>query len=182
MAELGNAYINIIPKAPGIEGNVQNLLSGGGAGSAAARAGESLGKQLLGGIAKLGIGAAVVKTIKASLEAGGNLQQSFGGLDTIYGEAAAGAKKYAAEAAKAGISMNNYAEQAVSVGAALRQAYGGDVEAAMEAANLAIMDMADNSAKMGTDLASIQNAYQGFAKQNYTMLDNLFDKMGALAA
>ena len=182
MADIGTAYINIVPKAPGIEQNVENLLGGGAAGGAAQKAGASLGKQLLGGLAKLGIGAAAAKTLRDALSAGGNLQQSYGGLDTIYGKAAEGATRYAQEAAKAGISMNSYAEQAVSFGAALRQAYGGDTQAAMEAANLAILDMADNSAKMGTDLASIQNAYQGFAKQNYTMLDNLFDKMGALAA
>ena len=109
------------------------------------------------------------------------MQQSFGGLDTLYGDAAAGAKEYAFQAAQAGISANTYAEQAVSFGAALKAAYGGDTTAAMEAANTAIMDMADNAAKMGTPLESIQTAYQGFAKQNYTMLDNL-NTMGALAA
>ena len=100
------------------------------------------------------IAAGIGTVIKEALEAGGNLQQSFGGLDTLYGEAAEGAKKYAAEAAKAGISANTYAEQAVSFGAALKQAYGGDTVSAMEAANTAILDMADNSAKMGTDIGS----------------------------
>ena len=69
--------------------------------------------------------------------------------------------------------MNTYSEQAVSFGAALKNAYGGDTTKAIDAANMAIMDMADNSAKMGTDINSVQMAYQGFAKQNYTMLDNL---------
>ena len=77
--------------------------------------------------------------------------------------------------------MNEYSEQAVSFGAALKQAFGGDATKAVEAANTAIMDMTDNAAKMGTPLESIQTAYQGFAKQNYTMLDNL-NTMGALAA
>jgi len=90
-------------------------------------------------------------------------------------------KAMAAEAATAGISMNDYAEQAVSFGASLKQAFGDDIEGAAQAANTAIMDMADNSAKMGTDIANIQSAYQGFAKQNYTMLDNL-NTMGALVA
>jgi phage-related protein len=122
-----------------------------------------------GMIAAAGIG----KAIKSTLEAGGNLQQSFGGLDTIYGDAAEAAKQYASEAAAAGISANDYAEQAVSFGASLKQAFAGDTTKAVEAANTAIMDMADNSAKMGTDIGMIQSAYQGFAKQNYTMLDNL---------
>ena len=86
MADLGTAYVNIVPKAPGIEGKIENILNEGSGG--AESAGQGLGKKLLGGIAKLGIGAAVVSTIKQSFEAGGNLQQSFGGLDTIYGEAA----------------------------------------------------------------------------------------------
>lgn len=171
MPDLGNAYVNIVPKAPGIESNIENVLNGGGAG--AEKAGTSLGKRLLGGLSALGIGAAVGSMVKQAFEAGGDLQQSFGGLDTIYGEAAEQAKVFAQEAANAGISANSYAEQAVSFGAALKQAYGGDAQAAMEAANVAILDMADNAAKMGTPLESIQNAYQGFAKQNYTMLDNL---------
>ena len=173
MATLGDAYINIIPKAPGISANVENLLGGGAAGGAAEKAGASLGKKLIAGISARGIGAMVGKVLKEAFEAGGNLQQSFGGLDTIYGEAAEQAKAFALQAAEAGISANNYAEQAVSFGAALKQAFGGDMEAAVSAANTAIMDMADNAAKMGTDITSIQNAYQGFAKGNYTMLDNL---------
>lgn len=171
MPDLGNAYVNIVPKAPGIEGKIENLLNDGAAGGTAA--GENIGKKILGGIAKLGIGAAIGSTIKSAFEAGGNLEQSFGGLDTIYGEASAAAKDYAMQAAQAGISANNYAEQAVSFGASLKQAFGGDTAAAAEAANTAIMDMADNAAKMGTPLENLQNAYQGFAKQNYTMLDNL---------
>ena len=170
MADLGDAYVNIIPKAPGIKKNIEGLVDGSGAGESA---GKSIGSGMVGGIKKILIAAGIGKIIKDAMSAGGDLEQSFGGLDTIYGEAAAGAKEYAQAAAQAGISANSYAEQAVSFGAALKQAYGGDTTAAMEAANLAIMDMADNSAKMGTDIGSIQAAYQGFAKQNYTMLDNL---------
>ena len=111
--------------------------------------------------------------MKAALDEGGKLQQSFGGLETLYGDAADAAKRYAAEAAQAGISANDYAEQAVSFGASLKAAFGGDTAKAAEAANTAILDMTDNAAKMGTPLEAIQNAYSGFAKQNYTMLDNL---------
>lgn len=170
MADLGDAYINIIPKAPGIKSNIENLIDGSGAGDSS---GKKLGSSLVGGLKKMLVAAGIGKVLKDALDAGGNLQQSYGGLETIYGEAAAGAKEYAQAAAAAGISANSYAEQAVSFGAALKQAYGGDTAKAMEAANTAIMDMADNSAKMGTDISSVQAAYQGFAKQNYTMLDNL---------
>ena len=82
-------------------------------------------------------------------------------------------KKYAVEAAQAGISANTYAEQAVSFGAALKSAFSGDTAKAAEAANTAIMDMADNAAKMGTPIENIQTAYQGFAKGQYQLLDNL---------
>lgn len=168
MSDLGKAYVQIVPSAKGISGSIESVLSGESQ-SAGKSAGLNIAGAIKAAIAAAGIGTAV----KAALEAGGNLQQSFGGLDTLYGEAADSAKAYAAEAAKAGISANDYAEQAVSFGASLKAAFGGDTTKAVEAANTAIMDMADNSAKMGTDIGSIQNAYQGFAKGNYTMLDNL---------
>ena len=181
MAEsIGNAYVNIVPKAPGIEGQIDSLL-GGPAASAGSSAGGKAGAGLLSSLKGVLTVAAVGKVLKDAFDAGGALEQSFGGLETIYGDAADQAKEFAMQAASAGISANDYAEQAVSFGAALKQAFGGDTTAAVEAANTAIMDMADNSAKMGTDIGSIQAAYQGFAKQNYTMLDNL-NTMGALAA
>ena len=170
--ELGKAYVQIVPSAEGIKGSITKVL-GGESAEAGTKSGESIGTSLVGKlkgiIAAAGIGAAV----KTALDAGGALQQSFGGLDTLYENASGAAKKYAAEAAAAGISANSYAEQAVSFGAALKQSFGGDVAKSAEAANQAILDMADNSAKMGTDIGLIQNAYQGFAKGNYTMLDNL---------
>jgi hypothetical protein len=166
--ELGKAYVQIIPSAKGISGSISESL-GGETEKAGKSAGLNLAGAIKGAIAAAGIGTA----IKSALDAGGDLQQSFGGLETIYGEAAEAAKKYSTEAVKAGISANDYAEQAVSFGAALKQAYGGDTTKAMEAANTAILDMTDNAAKMGTPIENIQNAYQGFAKQNYTMLDNL---------
>lgn len=172
MADLGKAYVQIIPKAEGITGKIKDSISPG-----AKQAGKEAGSNIAGNIKKViagaAIGATVVKGFQAALDAGGKLQQSYGGLETLYGDAADAAKKYAAEAAQAGISANSYAEQAVSFGASLKAAFGGDTAAAAEAANTAILDMADNAAKMGTPLESIQNAYQGFAKGNYTMLDNL---------
>ena len=180
MADLGKAYVQIIPKAEGITNKMNSLLGGAGK-SAGAKAGKeaggAAGSGLLSGMKKAltaaAIGAPIVAGVKAALDEGGKLQQSFGGLDTIYGDAAEAAKKYAKEAAAAGISANDFAEQAVSFGAGLKAAFDGDTAKAAEAANTAIMDMADNAAKMGTPIESLQNAYQGFAKSNYTMLDNL---------
>ena len=170
---LGTAYVQIAPSAQGIKGSLTQVL-GGEAESAGTSAGSKIGAFAKKAIVAAGIGAVFVKGVKASMSEGAKLQQSYlGGLDTLYGEAADSARAYAREAAAAGISMNDYSEQAVSFGAALKNAYGGDVKKAAEAANTAIMDMADNSAKMGTDIESVQMAYQGFAKQNYTMLDNL---------
>lgn len=172
MANIGSAYLQIIPTAQGISGAISNMLGEEGK-KGGDSAGNNFASKFVGIAKKLIAGAAIGKVFKDSLEAGGALQQSFGGLDTIYGEASEAAKQYAYEAAKAGISANDYAEQAVSFGASLKQAFGGDTVKAAEAANTAIMDMADNSAKFGTDIGAVQSAYQGFAKQNYTMLDNL---------
>lgn len=171
--ELAKAYVQIVPSARGIKGALEEEL-GGAASDAGKSSGALIGSELVsklkGVIAAAGIG----KFIKDSLSAAGDIQQSYGGLDTIYGEdAAATLKDYSKAAAEAGISANTYAEQAVSFGAALKSAYGGDTVKAAEAANAAIMAMADNSAKFGTDIGSVQNAFQGFAKGNYTMLDNL---------
>ena len=172
MADLGTAYVNIVPKASGIEKKIGNLL-GPGSEAGGRSGGEKAGKSFVDALKSAAITAAVGKVIKDAFAAGGNLQQSFGGLDTIYGEASAAAKQYAIDAAQVGISANTYAEQAVSFGAALKAAYGGDTTAAMEAANLAILDMADNSAKLGTPLEQVQSAYAGFAKGQYQLLDNL---------
>ena len=174
MAErnLATAYVQIKPTTKGIGGELKKLI-GGEASSAGDEAGGLLGSGLVGKLKSILAAAGIGKVIKDALDAGGALQQSFGGLDTLYGEASAQAKEFAMQAAQAGISANDYAEQAVSFGASLKQAFGGDTTKAVEAANTAIMDMADNAAKMGTPLESIQAAYQGFAKQNYTLLDNL---------
>lgn len=168
MPELGKAYIQVIPTTKGIKGELESQMGDAGE-SAGKKSGARIGTAIKNAIVAVGIGEA----IKSAVTAGADLQQSFGGLDTIYGEASDAAKRYAAEAAASGISANDYAEQAVSFGASLKQAFGGDTVKAAEAANTAILDMADNAAKMGTDIGAIQNAYQGFAKGNYTMLDNL---------
>ena len=172
MADLGKAYVQIIPKAEGISEKIKSTVAPG-AGSAGSSAGSTFAANFKKMIVSAGIGTAVIGGLKAALDEGGKLQQSYGGLDTLYGDAAQAAKDYSIQAAQAGISANDYAEQAVSFGASLKAAFKGDTTKAVEAANTAILDMADNAAKMGTPLENIQNAYQGFAKGNYTMLDNL---------
>lgn len=170
---LGTAYVQVVASAQGIKGSITNALSGEAA-AAGTSAGSLLGGKLKGAIAAAGIGTALAAGFKAAIAETGQLQQSYlGGIDTLYGEAAEKAREYARAAQEAGISQRNYSEQAVSFGAALKQAYGGDTTQALEAANKAILDMADNAAKMGTPLQSIQDAYQGFARGQYQLLDNL---------
>lgn len=118
--------------------------------------------------------AALVDLSKQSIMGFAEQEQLIGGVDTLFKESSAQVQQYANDAYKtAGLSANQYMETVTSFSASLLQSMGGDTQAAAEKANRAITDMSDNANKMGTDMASIQNAYQGFAKQNYTMLDNL---------
>lgn len=180
MTEVARATVTIVPNMKGSQATIAKEL-GADSGSVGEKVGSLLGKNLIGTVGKIIAAAGIGKMIGDTINAGAALQQSFGGLDTIYGEAAEYAKEYAYEAAAMGISANDYAEQAVSMGAALKSAFGGDVVKAADAADMAISDMADNAAKMGTPIESLQTAYAGFSKQNYTMLDNL-NTMGALVA
>ncbi|HEM2744583.1 TPA: phage tail protein [Streptococcus suis] len=170
--DLGSAYVQIVPSAKGISGSISKLL-GGEVDSAGRSAGSSLGASLVSALSGALAAAGIGKIIGSALSAGADLQQSFGGLDTIYDGAQASAKRFASQAYKAGISANTYAEQAVSMGASLKQALGGDSMKAINMANVAIMDMTDNAAKMGTDIGVIQQTYQSLARGNYAMLDNL---------
>ncbi|AGZ23750.1 phage tail protein [Streptococcus suis] len=170
--DLGSAYVQIVPSAKGISGSISKLL-GGEVDSAGRSAGSSLGASLVSALSGALAAAGIGKIIGSALSAGADLQQSFGGLDTIYDGAQESAKQFAKEAYKAGVSANNYAEQAVSMGASLKQALGGDSTKAINMANVAIMDMTDNAAKMGTDIGVIQQTYQSLARGNYAMLDNL---------
>lgn len=115
-----------------------------------------------------------VALVKGVSSAYGELQQSIGGIETLFGDSADKVIENANNAFKtAGVSANDYMQQVTSFSASLLQAVGGDTEKACQTADMAIIDMADNANKMGTSMEMIQNAYQGFAKQNYTMLDNL---------
>ena len=144
--------------------------------------GGALGKigSVAGGIAKgvaVGVGVASTAVIglgKQALDAYGNYEQLVGGVETLFKENASAVIKNASNAYKtAGMSANQYMETVTGFSASLLQSVGGDTVKAAQMADMAITDMADNANKMGTSMEMIQNAYQGFAKQNYTMLDNL---------
>lgn len=117
---------------------------------------------------------AVVGLTKSAVSAFADFEQLAGGVQTLFKENATAVFEYSYEAYKtAGLSANQYMETVTSFSASLLQSLKGDTEKSAEYANRAVIDMADNANKMGTDISLIQTAYQGFAKQNYTMLDNL---------
>jgi phage-related protein len=128
------------------------------------------------GITEIGKNAAnmAVSIGKASLDSYADYEQLVGGVETLYKDSAGIIENYAKDAYKnVGLSANDYMETSTSFAAALVSSLSGDTEKAAEMANTAISDMSDNANKMGTNISSIQDAYNGFAKQNYTMLDNL---------
>lgn len=136
-----------------------------------------LGANLISGALMSGI-EALTGSIKGAfstvISEGAALQQSLGGVETLFKGSADKVKAYADEAFRtAGLSANAYMENVTSFSASLLQSLGGDTEKAADVANRAMIDMSDNANKMGTDIGRIQDAYQGFAKDNYTMLDNL---------
>ena len=129
-------------------------------------------KAMTGAIAAVGTGAAAI--IKSSLGVVANMEQQVGGVETLFKDSANTVIANANKAYKtAGMSANNYMETVTSFSASLLQSLGGNTAKAASYADRAIVDMSDNANKMGTNMRDIQNAYQGFAKQNYTMLDNL---------
>ena len=171
--ELGKAYVQIIPSARGITGMIQKEI-GGEVASAGVSSGKSLGSNLIGALKGAIAAAGIGKAIGAALSEGAALQQSLGGIDTLFKASAEKVKGFANEAYKTtGLSANAYMENVTGFSASLLQSLGGDTDKAADIANMAMIDMSDNANKMGTSMESIQTAYQGFAKQNYTMLDNL---------
>ncbi|RGD72906.1 hypothetical protein [Anaerofustis stercorihominis] len=168
-SDLGQAYVQIVPSARGIKGSITGALNGE-AGSAGQKAGNSIASRIKGTIITAGIGIALGK----SIEEGAKLEQSLGGVETLYKKSAETVKKNAANAWKtAGLSANDYMEQSTMFAASLLQSLGGDTAKAAQYADMALVDMSDNANKFGTNVEDIQHAYQGFSKQNYTMLDNL---------
>ena len=178
---VANAYVNLIPSAEGFSSGVEKAISEGTqAGSKKASAGLS---NLASGFA-MGVGQAAFQAVEALsgkiLELGQtaigsykDYEQLIGGTETLFGTASKYVEDYANAAYKsAGLSTNEYLETVNGMAAALNQSTGSVWESA-KLGNQAVIDMADNANKMGTTMELIQNAYNGFSKQNYTMLDNL---------
>ena len=167
--ELAKAYVQIVPSTRGIQGSISQALGG-----EAAAAGKSAGSSIVGAIRNAIVTAGIGKALAATLTEGADLEQSIGGVETLFKTSADKVKAAAAEAYRtAGMSANEYMELATSFSASLLQSTAGDTAKAAEIADMAMQDMSDNANKMGTNMEDIKNAYQGFAKQNYTMLDNL---------
>ncbi len=167
--KIATAYVQVMPSMEGVAAKVKQGF--GGAGDSA---GSSFGGSLVGKIKGIVAAAGIGKMLASSISAGADLQQSLGGVETLFKGSADTVIKNAEMAYKtAGMSANQYMENVTSFSASLLQSLGGDTERAASVADMAMTDMSDNANKMGTDMQSIQNAYQGFAKQNYTMLDNL---------
>lgn len=193
---VGSACITLMPSMKGFAGSICSEF-----GDTGSKAGKSFGDTMTSGVdggvkrssgllsglgtvargvgtvAAAGMGAlttAVTAIGGAAVSAYADYEQLVGGVDTLFGSASGKLQGYAADAYKTcGMSANQYMTQATSFAASLVSSCGGDVAKAAEFANTAMGDMADNVNKMGSDMADVQNAYQGFAKQNYTMLDNL---------
>lgn len=167
--ELAKAYVQIVPSARGIKGKISEQL-----GSEGDSAGKMFGANMAGAIKGVIAAAGIGKAISASINEGAALQQSLGGIETLFKDSADKVKENAAQAFRtAGMSANEYMEMTTSFAASLLSSLGNDTDKAADVADMAMVDMSDNANKMGTSMELIQNAYQGFAKQNYTMLDNL---------
>ncbi len=199
--ELATAYVQVLPSAEGIKGSLSKVLEPE-ADSAGEKTGKSLGNSIGSFIKTAFVALGVGEFIKDTIMKGADLEQSIGGIETLFGTGGRSLEEYAksvgqsvedvkdkyaaleqseqtmlANAQQAwkttGMSANDYMQNVTGFSASLLQGLGGDTAKAAEYADRAMVDMSDNANKMGTSMESITNAYQGFAKQNYTMLDNL---------
>lgn len=179
---LAKAYVQILPSMEGFKGKLEEGLGGSGA-AAGKSSGASFGDAFsaaagvaikASAAAITGAAAGITALTKSAVDAYAEYEQLAGGVETLFKDSAETVQKYAEDAYKtAGLTANEYMDTVTSFSAALISSLDGDTTKAAETANQAIIDMADNANKMGSSMESIQNAYQGFAKQNYTMLDNL---------
>ena len=199
---IGKAYIQIVPSAKGIKKQLEGVLDKEVPGNKIGeKAGTGIASGIKGALIKAGIGIAVGKAISAGIKESAHLQQAIGGIETLFGTGGNTIEQFAQKAGKsvgavrseyerlkasetlalnnannawktAGMSAGDYMDTLTSFAAALKSSGLSEAEAA-KAGDAAVIAMSDNANKMGTDLESIKMAYQGFAKQNYTMLDNL---------
>lgn len=180
LRKVETAFKDIKSKISEMKDNMPPAVKGlGSIVSAAGKLAKITFKATVASMAALGttavaVGKGVAKAVKASIEGFGDYEQLVGGVETLFKSSSNEVVKYANNAYKtAGLTANEYMETVTSFSASLLQSLNGDTAKAAQVADMAITDMSDNANKMGTDMSSIQNAYQGFAKQNYTMLDNL---------
>ena len=169
----GSVLIEINGDSKGLEKEINS--AGNKVKSGFSKLGSIAGTAMKGVSVAVGAAAtAVTGLVTASVNAYAEYEQLVGGVDTLFKDSSKKLQEYANEAYKtAGLSANEYMSTVTSFSASLLQSLGGDTEKAADYANQALIDMSDNANKMGTSMESIQYAYQGFAKQNYTMLDNL---------
>lgn len=191
--EIAKAYVQIVPSMQGIQAQLSKSLAPA-VETSGKESGQKMGNALAGGLksaassigkaftaaakaAAVGFGAAaaaVAAVGKSALNAYADYEQLVGGVETLFGNASDKVLQNANQAFQtAGLSANEYMETVTSFSASLLQSVGKDTKKAAEYADQALVDMSDNANKMGSNMRDIQNAYQGFAKQNYTMLDNL---------
>lgn len=180
--EVARAYVLIVPSMEGARETISNEL-GAASESAGSSAGSRAGSAFAGALGTAArVGAAAVSAVATgvgaittqAVNAYSEFEQLTGGIETLYGEASDQMMQYAQEAAMAtGQDMNSYMESAIATSAAMISAVEGDQARAAELTNMSMIDMADNANKLGTDMESIQNAYRGFSRGNFTMLDNL---------
>lgn len=182
--ELAKAYVQVIPTTEDIGSNLKDAFNVP-AQEAGEEAGEKAGEGITSGIgglvgkaaligAVVAVGKKIGDTLKESINQYADFQQLTGGVETLFKDSADVVTQYAQEAFKtSGLSANEYMETVTGFSASLISSLDGDTAKAAELANQAIIDMSDNANKMGTDIEAIQNAYQGFAKGQFNMLDNL---------
>lgn len=181
MSTIATAYVQVLPSTKGMKSELTGELSGVGT-----EAGNNIGNNItssltskfknVGTFVAVGaaIGAAIAKGAAAAVKEGAGLEQAIGGVETLFKDSSKEVFKNAQNAYKtSGLSAKEYMQNVTGFSASLLQSLGGDTNKAAKVADMAMIDMSDNANKMGTDMGAIQNAYQGFAKQNYTMLDNL---------
>lgn len=181
---LNNAEADVVKTTKEIENLGKELQDSGEKADSSANGGYTVFKNVIANLATDAIesalsglkklGSAMMDVGKQALNSYADYEQLVGGVETLFKDSAGVVENYANNAYKtAGLSANEYMETVTSFSASLLQSLGNDTSKSAEYADRAIIDMSDNANKMGTDMSMIQSAYQGFAKQNYTMLDNL---------
>ena len=185
--EVARATVTIVPTMEGAQSKITQDLTGAASSPGVSKAGETAGSTFTSGLSKglaaaaavttaaIGAAAAGVTAItKSAVDSFADYEQLSGGIETLFGESADAVMAHADAAFKsAGLSVNEYMDVAISSAAAMINSVGGDVAKAAELTDQSITDMADNVNKMGTSMEAVQNAYRGFSRGNFTMLDNL---------